>query len=169
MGRKSNVCDHNNWGVPIMVLTSVNNAPWCVVRKSLLYPPIELHGHRGSAWRVFKCVPLVTDLMGSVCLPPQLLSKTELCREHRGSAMSIVAVFQALHHARFSHAFLACATSSLRRYWHHELLSGISLNLDIITGGFFTVSACSTDSDNTAVPAGRNLSWLNMCVHSFTD
>jgi hypothetical protein len=48
MGRKSNVCAHNNWGVPIEVLTLVNNVPWCVVRKSLLYPPIELHGHRGS-------------------------------------------------------------------------------------------------------------------------
>jgi hypothetical protein len=30
-GRKSNVCAHNNWGVPIDVLTSMNNAPWCVV------------------------------------------------------------------------------------------------------------------------------------------
>jgi hypothetical protein len=39
---------------------------WRVVRKSLLYPPIELHGHRGSAWRVIKCVPLVTDFMGRV-------------------------------------------------------------------------------------------------------
>jgi hypothetical protein len=57
---------HSNWGVPITVLTSMNNAPWCVVRKSLLYPPIELHGHRDSAWRVIKCVPLVTDFMVSV-------------------------------------------------------------------------------------------------------
>jgi hypothetical protein len=66
MGRKSNVCAHNNWGVPIKVLTSVNNAPWCVVRKSVFYPPIELHGHCSSAWRVIKCVPLVTDFMGRV-------------------------------------------------------------------------------------------------------
>jgi hypothetical protein len=44
----------------------VNNAPWCAVRKSLFYPPIELHGHRGSAWRVIKYVPLVTDFMGRV-------------------------------------------------------------------------------------------------------
>jgi hypothetical protein len=67
MGRKSNVCAHNNWGVPVVeVLTSVNNAPWCVVPKSLHYPPIELHGHRGSAWRATKCVPLVTDFMGRV-------------------------------------------------------------------------------------------------------
>jgi hypothetical protein len=55
---------HNNWGVPIDVLTSVNNAPWCVVRKSLLYPLIELHGYRGNAWREIKCVPVVTDFMG---------------------------------------------------------------------------------------------------------
>jgi hypothetical protein len=60
------VCAHNNRSVPIEVLTPVNNAPWCVVRKSLLYPPIELHGHRGCAWRVIKCVPLVTDFMGRV-------------------------------------------------------------------------------------------------------
>jgi hypothetical protein len=66
MGRKPNVCPRNNWSVPIEVLTSVNNAPWCVVRKPLLYPPIELHGHRGCAWRVIKCVPLVTDFMGRV-------------------------------------------------------------------------------------------------------
>jgi hypothetical protein len=66
MGRKSNVGAHNNWGVPVKVLTSVNNAPWCAVRKSLFYPPIELHGHRGSAWRVIKYVPLVTDFMGRV-------------------------------------------------------------------------------------------------------
>jgi hypothetical protein len=69
-GRKSNVCAHNDWGVPIDVLTSMNNAPWCVVRKSLLSPPIELHGHRGSAWRVIKCVPLVTDFMGRVYISP---------------------------------------------------------------------------------------------------
>ena len=67
-GRKSNVCAHNNRSVPIEVLTSVSNTPWCAVRKSLLYPPIELHGHRGSAWRVIKCVPLVTDFMGRVYL-----------------------------------------------------------------------------------------------------
>jgi hypothetical protein len=65
-GRKSNVCAHNNRSLPIEVLTSMNTAPWCVVRKSLLYPPIELHGHRGCAWRVIKCVPLVTDFMGRV-------------------------------------------------------------------------------------------------------
>jgi hypothetical protein len=46
------------------VLTSVNSAPWCAVRNSLFYPPIELHGHRGSAWQVIiKYVPLVTDFM----------------------------------------------------------------------------------------------------------
>jgi hypothetical protein len=66
MGRKSNAGAHNNWGVPVKVLTSVNNAPWFAVRKSLFYPPIELHGHRGSAWRVIKYVPLVTDFMGRV-------------------------------------------------------------------------------------------------------
>jgi hypothetical protein len=65
-GRKSNVCAHSNLGVPIEVLTSVSSAPWCVIRKSLLYPPIELHGHRGCAWRVIKCAPLVTDFMGRV-------------------------------------------------------------------------------------------------------
>jgi hypothetical protein len=66
-GRKSNVCAHNNWGVPVKVLMSVNNAPWCDVRKSLLYyPPIELHGHRGSACRLIKRVPFVTDFMGRV-------------------------------------------------------------------------------------------------------
>jgi hypothetical protein len=64
MGRKSNACAHSNWGVPIKVLTSVNNTRWFVVQKSLLYFPIELHGHRGSAWRVIKCVPLVKDFMG---------------------------------------------------------------------------------------------------------
>jgi hypothetical protein len=48
MGRKSNVCAHNNSGVPIELSTSVNNAPWCVVRKSVFYPPIKLHGHGGS-------------------------------------------------------------------------------------------------------------------------
>jgi hypothetical protein len=58
MGRKSNVCALNIWGVLIDELTSVNNAPWCVVQKSLLLPPIELHGHRGNAWWVIKCVPL---------------------------------------------------------------------------------------------------------------
>jgi hypothetical protein len=75
MGRKSNVCAHNNWGVPIKVLTSLNNAPWCAVRKSLLYPPIELHGHhRGRAWREIKCMPLVTDFMGkSVCVYGKLI------------------------------------------------------------------------------------------------
>jgi hypothetical protein len=57
---------HNNWGVPVKVLTSVNNAPWCAVRKSLFYPPVEMHGHPGSAWRVIKYVPLVTDFMGRV-------------------------------------------------------------------------------------------------------
>jgi hypothetical protein len=57
MVRNSNVCAHTNWGVLIKVLASVNNAPWCVVRKSVLYLPVELHGHRGSAWRVIKCVP----------------------------------------------------------------------------------------------------------------
>jgi hypothetical protein len=31
--------------------------------KSLLYPPIELHGHRGSAWRVIEYVPLVTNFI----------------------------------------------------------------------------------------------------------
>jgi hypothetical protein len=63
MGRKSNVCAHNNWTMPIKVLTSVNNASWCSIRKSLIYPPIELHGHRGSAWRVLKYIPLVTNFM----------------------------------------------------------------------------------------------------------
>jgi hypothetical protein len=28
MDRKSNVCANNNWGVPMKVFTSVNNAPW---------------------------------------------------------------------------------------------------------------------------------------------
>jgi hypothetical protein len=32
-GRKSNVCVHINWGVPIKVSMSVNNAPWCVAHK----------------------------------------------------------------------------------------------------------------------------------------
>jgi hypothetical protein len=50
MGRKSNACAHNNWGVPIEVLTSVNNAPSCVVRKSLLYPPNRI------AWPSRQCV-----------------------------------------------------------------------------------------------------------------
>jgi tetrahydromethanopterin S-methyltransferase subunit E len=45
---------------------SVNNGPWCVVHKSLCYPPIELHGHHGSVGRVVKCVMLVTDYMGRV-------------------------------------------------------------------------------------------------------
>jgi hypothetical protein len=67
LGRKSDVSAHNNWGVPMKVLTSVNIAPCRVVRKSVLYPPIiDLHGHRGSAWRGIKCVPLVTDIMGRV-------------------------------------------------------------------------------------------------------
>jgi hypothetical protein len=66
MGRKSNVGAHNKWGVPIKVLTLVNNAPWCAVRKSLFYPPSELHGHHGSAWRVIKSVPLVADFTGRV-------------------------------------------------------------------------------------------------------
>jgi hypothetical protein len=61
MGRKFNVCAHSDWGVPIKVSTSLNNAPRCVVRKSVFYPPIELHGHRGGVWREIKCVPLVTD------------------------------------------------------------------------------------------------------------
>jgi hypothetical protein len=56
------VCLHNNWGVSIKVLTLVNNSPWCVVLKYLLYPPIELHGHRGSVWRVIKCVPSVQSI-----------------------------------------------------------------------------------------------------------
>jgi hypothetical protein len=73
MGRKPNVGAHNNWGVPAKVLTSMNNAPWCVVRKSLLYPPIELHGHRGTAWRVIECVLLVTDYMGRVYIRLSLL------------------------------------------------------------------------------------------------
>jgi hypothetical protein len=64
MGRKSNVCAHIIRSVPIEVLTSVNNAPRCVVRKLLLYPPIELYGHRGCSWRVIKCVPLVTEFVG---------------------------------------------------------------------------------------------------------
>jgi hypothetical protein len=38
IGRKSNVCAHSNWGVPIKVLTSVNNAPWSAVRKSYSTP-----------------------------------------------------------------------------------------------------------------------------------
>jgi hypothetical protein len=60
MGRKSNVCAHSNWGVPITkVSTLVDNAPWCGVRKSVFYPPIELYGHRGTVWRVIKCEPLV--------------------------------------------------------------------------------------------------------------
>jgi hypothetical protein len=63
MGRKSNVYAHNNRSVPVEVLTSLNSAPWCVVRKSLLYPPIELLGHRASAWQVMKCVPLVTNFV----------------------------------------------------------------------------------------------------------
>jgi hypothetical protein len=66
MGRKSNVCDRSNLGVPIKVSTSVNNAPWSVVRKSVFYPPIELLGYRGSVRWVMKCVPLVTDFMGRV-------------------------------------------------------------------------------------------------------
>jgi hypothetical protein len=61
MGRKSNVGAHTNWDLPIKVLTSVNNAPWYVARKSVFYPPIELHGHRGSAWRVIKCLPLASN------------------------------------------------------------------------------------------------------------
>jgi hypothetical protein len=63
-GRKSNVGAHSNRSVPIEVLTLVNNAPWCVVRKSLLYPPIELHGHRGCAWRVIRCVHSSNGLYG---------------------------------------------------------------------------------------------------------
>jgi hypothetical protein len=66
MGRKSIVCAHNTWGVSIKVLTSVNNALWCAVRKPLLYPPIELRGRRGSAWWEIKPVQLVTDFMGRV-------------------------------------------------------------------------------------------------------
>jgi hypothetical protein len=66
MGRKSNVGAHNIRGVPVKVHTPMNNAPWCAVRKSLFNPSIELHGHRGSAWRVIKYVPLVTDFMGRV-------------------------------------------------------------------------------------------------------
>jgi hypothetical protein len=45
---------------------SVINAPWWVAQKSVFYPPIELHGHRGSVWRVVTCVPLITDFMGRV-------------------------------------------------------------------------------------------------------
>jgi hypothetical protein len=69
MGRKSNVCALNNWGVPtiIMVPMSVNNVPSCLSRKSSFYPQIELNGHRGSVWRVIKCVPQETDFMGRVC------------------------------------------------------------------------------------------------------
>jgi hypothetical protein len=73
MGRKSNACAYNNWGVPIEVLTSVNNAPSYVVRNSLLSPPIELHGHRGSAWREIEYVPLVTDFMGRVYIYGHIL------------------------------------------------------------------------------------------------
>jgi hypothetical protein len=64
MGRKSNVCAHNNWGVPMKVLTSLSSAAWRLVRKSVFYTPIELHGHRGRAWRVINCLPLVTGLNG---------------------------------------------------------------------------------------------------------
>jgi hypothetical protein len=66
MGRKSNMCARGNWGVPIKASTSANNTPRCVVRKSVFYPSIELHRHRGSAWRVIKCLPLVTDFIGRV-------------------------------------------------------------------------------------------------------
>jgi hypothetical protein len=67
MGRKSNMGSHNNWDVAVKVLTSLNNAPWCDVRKSLFYrPPIEFRGHRGNAWRVIEYVPLVTDFMERV-------------------------------------------------------------------------------------------------------
>jgi hypothetical protein len=66
MGRKSNVGAHNNWGVPIKVPMSVSTAPWSEIQKSVFYPPIELHGHSASAWRVIKFVPLVTDFMGKV-------------------------------------------------------------------------------------------------------
>jgi hypothetical protein len=84
-GRKSNVCAHNNRSVPIEVLTPVNSAPWCVIQKSLVYyPPIELHGHRGCAWRVIKCVPLVTDFMGRVYsvlgISPHVVNNTWILR-----------------------------------------------------------------------------------------
>jgi hypothetical protein len=91
MDRKSNVCAQSNWGVPIDVLTAVNNAPWCVVRKSLLYPPIELHGHRGCAWRVIKCVPLVTDFMGRVYIHLHIL----MCSGATAPAVLIIGVHAA--------------------------------------------------------------------------
>jgi hypothetical protein len=75
MGRKSNMSAHNNWGSAVKVLTSVNNAPWCAVRKSLFYPPIELHGNVGSTWRVIKSVPLVTDFMGRLCIKSKFLEE----------------------------------------------------------------------------------------------
>jgi hypothetical protein len=65
-GRKSDVCARSNWGVSIWVPMSVNNAPWFVVRNSVFAPPVELHGHRGSVWRVIKCLPLLPDFMGRV-------------------------------------------------------------------------------------------------------
>jgi hypothetical protein len=52
-------------GVTAKVSMSVNNAPWSIVRKSVFYPPSELHGHRGNVRRVIKCVPLVTDSYGT--------------------------------------------------------------------------------------------------------
>jgi hypothetical protein len=49
-----------------MVPMSVNNVPSYLSRKSLFYPQTELNGHRGSVWRVIKCVPQETDLIGRV-------------------------------------------------------------------------------------------------------
>jgi hypothetical protein len=41
MGRKSNVGAHNKWGVPIEVLTSVENVPWCVVENHYSTPQLS--------------------------------------------------------------------------------------------------------------------------------
>jgi hypothetical protein len=77
---------HNNWGVPVNVLTSVSSAPWCAVRNPLFYPPIELHGHRGSAWRVVKYVPLVTDFMGRMYISHRTDVVLKLrCKCHLGN------------------------------------------------------------------------------------
>jgi hypothetical protein len=42
----------SNRGETTKISTSKNNAPWCVVRKSVFFPLTELYGHRGSAWPV---------------------------------------------------------------------------------------------------------------------
>jgi hypothetical protein len=93
-GRKSNVCAHNNRSVPIEVLTSVSSAPWCVVRISLLYPSIELHGHCRCAWRVIKCVPLVTDFMGRVQL--ELISSEGMRLARTRAAHHVIAIICAI-------------------------------------------------------------------------